>query len=542
MRGPAQRGLQGAVGPCVCVRAHSTKRQARGAAPPGAHVPAMLGRSAARPAPRARCPVAPPRLRPAIVVARLSAALAPRARAAPLARPTLRFVSARALSSGPRPSGAPPSPNGAIDAGTGAGAAQGGRGGSVYSSGVSTPAHLHSHHPYSHAHSHVHHSHHSAPAAAAAASASGPASGTPRTIAAGQGREARAAREAREKAEKDEKADEAKKPSKEELARQAAQRLRKRREAKEAAASTAEAGDITGRAVAFCSAFEYDIDSLLRHLAARGHRPVMHTSDCVSAHVPGRSGELVEVYYFQSGGFVMWGTGAQDPQEERMFIESVRPFERQAVSRVEDENMPYKDERTTERPHVSTEGVIMVAGSDAPPDGEAASLRGKDRLTCSYALLKSVQLSVLERAVEDLVRETRDVPSRLASVGSTRLSAKDINIRLGRVLMIRSQLNQYWEIQAAPDITWDTPVLEGLFGRLARQLDIQDRCYFLNQRLDYAKETLDLVRQSAAEKHSHFLEQIIIVLIAMELSFNIFPIKEVIQESVLSALQWFRWK
>lgn len=287
--------------------------------------------------------------------------------------------------------------------------------------------------------------------------------------------------------------------------------------------------------MAFCSAFEYDIDALLKHLAQRGLSPVMPATDCVSAMVPGRNGQNYEVYYFQSGGLVAWGIG--DAQDERQLVESVAPFQREAVQHIEDENMPFVDHQSIDRPNVSSDGVIYVAGPETPQEADAWQYRSRDRLTCSYALLKSVQLSVLERKVEELVQDTHAIPAQLAKYGSSPLSPKAINIRLGKALQIRSQLNQDWEIQASPDITWDTPVLETLFSRMSKQLDLQDRCYALNQRLDYAKETLDLVRQSAAEKRSHFMELTIIILISIEIFTAVVPVRELVYQTITPFLK-----
>ena len=56
---------------------------------------------------------------------------------------------------------------------------------------------------------------------------------------------------------------------------------------------------------------------------------------------------------------------------------------------------------------------------------------------------------------------------------------------------------------------------------MGRALDIGSRIKVLNQKMDYSQEIASVLREQLSEKHSLRLEWIIIVLIAVEVGFEI---------------------
>lgn len=97
--------------------------------------------------------------------------------------------------------------------------------------------------------------------------------------------------------------------------------------------------------------------------------------------------------------------------------------------------------------------------------------------------------------------------------------------KTGQLLELRAQLNHYSELtDSLPDLFWDSKYelgLEGYYDQVGRALDVGVRIKTLNEKMDYAQEIASILRQTLAEKHSSFLEWIIIILIAIEISFAV---------------------
>jgi uncharacterized Rmd1/YagE family protein len=97
--------------------------------------------------------------------------------------------------------------------------------------------------------------------------------------------------------------------------------------------------------------------------------------------------------------------------------------------------------------------------------------------------------------------------------------------KTGELLELRAQLNHYSELtDSLPDLFWDSKHelgLEGYYDQVGRALDVGVRIKTLNEKMDYAQEIASILRQTMSEKHSIHLEWIIIILIAVEVGFEL---------------------
>jgi uncharacterized Rmd1/YagE family protein len=297
-------------------------------------------------------------------------------------------------------------------------------------------------------------------------------------------------------------------------------------------ADTMRALDARRRAVAYCTAQEYDMEELLKHLTRRNRTPSLLSEDSIYVDMEGKAGNRVEVFYMQFGAVVIWGS--EGSEEDESLLADVKAFEREPVKQ-EDEDMPYVETGEPSKLGLHN-GMLSLLESAAvfPEDSSIAddvnAYRRKDKLTASYVLGKSAKLSVIEGRVDDLLDRTKPIPEELALSGKTGLTSAQINRQIGNLLSVRAYLNLHSDLLDAPDIVWDNAKLEALYLRMAKHLDIDQRAERINRRLDYSKELFDLLRQTAAEKHSSSLEKIIIYLISVEIVFNIFPIGKMVSK------------
>lgn len=120
---------------------------------------------------------------------------------------------------------------------------------------------------------------------------------------------------------------------------------------------------------------------------------------------------------------------------------------------------------------------------------------------------------------------TRQIPTLLSRGSRLPFKSRFVLQKTGELLELRAQLNHYSELtDSLPDIFWDSRHelgLEGYYDQVGRALDVGVRIKTLNEKMDYAQEIASILRETMSQKHSVDLEWIIIVLIAVEVGFEL---------------------
>jgi uncharacterized Rmd1/YagE family protein len=121
------------------------------------------------------------------------------------------------------------------------------------------------------------------------------------------------------------------------------------------------------------------------------------------------------------------------------------------------------------------------------------------------------------------ISSTRHIPSVLSRGARLPFSRRFILQKTGELLSLRAQLNHYSELtDSLPDLFWDSRYdlgLEGYYDQVGKALDVGIRIKTLNEKMDYAQEITNVLRETMSHKHSSFLEWIIIALITVEVFF-----------------------
>lgn len=175
-------------------------------------------------------------------------------------------------------------------------------------------------------------------------------------------------------------------------------------------------------------------------------------------------------------------------------------------------------------------GDVVVLGTRK----ELESGEGLDttlaKIAFSSGLARSTKLAVLESSLTRYLESTRHIPDRLSQGLRAPLSRDLILKKAGELLNLRSQLNHYNDLtDSLPDIFWDTEEkLETYYAKIGKALDVGVRIKTLNDKMTYAQEVinmtqgvLDISEKMSSEAHSTRLEWIIIILIAIEVGFEL---------------------
>mmetsp|Transcript_32278 Transcript_32278/g.69736 ORF Transcript_32278/g.69736 Transcript_32278/m.69736 type:complete len:201 (-) Transcript_32278:131-733(-) len=144
----------------------------------------------------------------------------------------------------------------------------------------------------------------------------------------------------------------------------------------------------------------------------------------------------------------------------------------------------------------------------------------QEKLAFSFGLQRSVHLSVVERHVEQVGALLRPISQTLMKHRRFSLGHSNVVELLGKILHLRSRLNLR-SVLDVPELYWDDAELEQVFNQIFRQLELRSRVAATNQTLDYAKELVDVLHRDWEQKHGSRLEWIIILLIFVEVIFEV---------------------
>ncbi|CCC09677.1 hypothetical protein SMACR_03710 [Sordaria macrospora] len=234
-----------------------------------------------------------------------------------------------------------------------------------------------------------------------------------------------------------------------------------------------------------------------------------------------------DIFVFPSGTIVTWALPADvvDTLATRLLIPAAEiPF----VENKEEEDLEFATDPSEEQSKVQGDVVVLGTLREVSAGDKLDTTLAK--IAFSSGLARSTKLAVLESSLTRYLESTRHIPDRLSQGLKAPLSRELILRKTGELLNLRSQLNHYNDLtDALPDIFWDSEEkLETYYSKIGKALDVGVRIKTLNDKMTYAQEVvkvaqevLDISEKMSSEKHSTRLEWIIIILIAIEVVFEL---------------------
>jgi uncharacterized Rmd1/YagE family protein len=257
-----------------------------------------------------------------------------------------------------------------------------------------------------------------------------------------------------------------------------------------------------------------------------------------------------DIFVFPSGTVVTWALPADVVNTlatKHLLPAAEMPF----IEDKEEEDLEFLVDPEQEQSHVSGDVVVLGTRREVEAGDRLDTTLAK--IAFSSGLARSTKLAVLESSLTRYLESTRHIPDRLSQGLRAPLSRGMILQKAGELLNLRSQLNHYNDLtDALPDIFWDTEEkLETYYAKIGKALDVGVRIKTLNDKMTYAQEVvnvaqgvLDISEKMSSEKHSTRLEWIIIILIAIEVAFELRRLYmeryDVFQEDLLAELRALR--
>jgi len=266
-----------------------------------------------------------------------------------------------------------------------------------------------------------------------------------------------------------------------------------------------------------------------------------------------------DLFVFPSGTVVAWNVSERVALR---LVERILPpaaINSQSSSMdIESEDLEYIEDPT--KSHSAIYGDTIVLGTkpeedEAGNEGESSPAEDDQspeadlvlaKIAFSSGLARSTKLAVLERLTDAYFASTRSIPTimsrgtplpfrrpwfllragELLGLDSRLPFSRSFILRkTGELLSIRAQLNLYSELtDSLPDLFWDSKHelgLEGYYDHVGKALDVGVRIQVLNEKMDYAQEIASVLRETLSERHNLRLEWGIILLIAIEVVFEL---------------------
>lgn len=203
-------------------------------------------------------------------------------------------------------------------------------------------------------------------------------------------------------------------------------------------------------------------------------------------------------------------------------LANLSPLEEEAFLKVIDGRIGGK------RGHIDDEVAVIELRSDyedvIPPGGpmQLMDLSPQRFIVLSDALAKSVALGRDEREVNKVFDTIEPFAAALAAAGNTPFSRTTILKLIGEALLAQHRVSGRVAVDEKPDMLWDRPDLERLFGRLEDEYELKERAATLQHKLDVIVETARALTDIIDTNRSRRLEITIVLLILFEIALSLF--------------------
>ncbi|MDF1757647.1 MAG: RMD1 family protein [Legionellaceae bacterium] len=263
--------------------------------------------------------------------------------------------------------------------------------------------------------------------------------------------------------------------------------------------------------LSFCVANKIDLSLLSNHYKSEySHLSSVRSRDVLKLSVI-NSKEMI-IFVFKNGTVVSWGVKRYQIDD---YLKVIKLFADKPIEFLVRDEFSFKYGRETKiEPHDYFEVDCLTINEEQNSEELCLSL--------SYGFSQSVKLQYFETILEHLIDKHAPLIHNLSHKGEMNVRRSEIRIIVGDIICAKSELNLLSNFLYHPKYFWQHPTLEEYYVLLERYLHIPRRVNAINHRLDTLNDIFDLCNAYMENRHSHNLEIIIIVLITLEVFFEIF--------------------
>jgi required for meiotic nuclear division protein 1 len=266
-----------------------------------------------------------------------------------------------------------------------------------------------------------------------------------------------------------------------------------------------------------CTAESYDLPNLYQHLLTTYPNCQLFSDEVIRFTPNGK-----ECFIFDMGALVAWDLTST---EFDLLQQQLTSFEVNSISNPKEKefdeiDFTFHETQDFSMLHDKHEPIILIGKN------QSVTNIYLDQLAYSHGIANSVKLAVLENQLDHFVDSIKHLPIVLKNGQKINLTRTQSLSRLGELLQFRAVLNLHSGLIETPDLYWNYSKLEAHFRSISNEFDIKQRVDALNKKLDYANDIAELLKGYLSERHSLDLEWAIIILIAVEVGFELLHFAE----------------
>jgi uncharacterized Rmd1/YagE family protein len=215
-----------------------------------------------------------------------------------------------------------------------------------------------------------------------------------------------------------------------------------------------------------------------------------------------RVGENGVVALFRYGVAVLIGMSPLEEEEVigRLAGRIIAPMTIREEEWAQIEVAPDKEDQIT------PSGIIVVK-----------TLTPEHTLLIADALATNVILAHDEKNVAAVFDVIEPIARKLAERGRTPGGRRAILKHVGNALLVQQRVSGLVAVAEKPDVLWERPALERFYARLEDEYELKERANILTRKLTVISDSAKAFADILDTERSARLEQIIVVLIAVEI-------------------------
>ncbi|XP_032882038.1 required for meiotic nuclear division protein 1 homolog [Amblyraja radiata] len=273
------------------------------------------------------------------------------------------------------------------------------------------------------------------------------------------------------------------------------------------------------KCTAFATADQYHLENLCSDLMSSGYHEITDLPrDASNVLVIGtemlaKPNDYGLIFLFREGSVVFWNVEDKTVKRTMQILEphEIQPYEI-ALVHWENEEVNY---RISDGHSKLQRGEILL-NSNLEPDESIL-----EKFAFSNALSLSVKLAIWEVSLDNFVESIQFIPEMLKAGKQVKLSRSEVMQKIGELFALRHRINLSSDLLMTPDFYWDRIHLEQLYDKTCQFLNINRRVKVINEKLQHCTELTDLMRNHLSEKHGLRLEWMIVILISIEVLFEL---------------------
>ncbi|XP_068972865.1 required for meiotic nuclear division protein 1 homolog [Bombus flavifrons] len=221
--------------------------------------------------------------------------------------------------------------------------------------------------------------------------------------------------------------------------------------------------------------------------------------------------EQREVFFFREGTIVAWNISELECEN---ILEFLKKYEQnrymEYIVKSESEVMCYCYADHGKKSHIKDGNIILTL-----------SATNLDKYTFSNAMAQSVKLGIWEASLDHYIDSIAFVTEDLKSGRKLRMTQHEVLRKQGELFALRHSINLSSDLLDTPDFYWERDDLERLYQETCSYFNIAKRTRVINEKLNHCVELMEILAMRLSDRHHIRLEWMIIILIMVEVIFEI---------------------